>query len=197
MSQEERMYDPLDTTMTFVDRGDDLDPLCKINSQWKRKWNVLSRPCLHCYFCVVHVREWRGLCQPQSRDVLWPRCHSWQSEAMVSQPAGGGTAKTLWVWMHHIGDCNTADPALCCFKGRFIFRCPAVKEDGTELCNEPWSYREVRRMADLSVEEMQEFEEKIAHLAAAQYCEIQSVSGFKHWRHQFRRLGNDSVVFVI
>lgn len=27
----EKKYDPLDATLTFVNRTDDLDPLCKIN----------------------------------------------------------------------------------------------------------------------------------------------------------------------
>lgn len=29
--QEEKKYDPLDTTLTFVNRKDDLDPVCKTN----------------------------------------------------------------------------------------------------------------------------------------------------------------------
>lgn len=49
--------------------------------------------------------------------------------------------------------------------------------EGTKQCNKLWSYREVRRLADLSAEEMQYFEETMARLAAAEYCEIQPVSG--------------------
>lgn len=49
--------------------------------------------------------------------------------------------------------------------------------EGTKLCNKLWSYQEVRRLADLSVEEMQHFEETMARLSAAEYCEFQPVSG--------------------
>ncbi|XP_055359088.1 uncharacterized protein LOC114847053 isoform X2 [Betta splendens] len=57
-------------------------------------------------------------------------------------------------------------------KGIYQFKCPAITE-GVKQCNKPWSYQEVRRLADLSVDEMQEFEDRIAHLAAAQSWEIQ------------------------
>lgn len=43
-------------------------------------------------------------------------------------------------------------------------------------CDEVWSYEEVRRLAVLTVEEMQYFEENLARLAAAEYCEFKSVS---------------------
>ncbi|XP_041635473.1 uncharacterized protein LOC121504609 [Cheilinus undulatus] len=56
-------------------------------------------------------------------------------------------------------------------QGIYKFRCPALV-DGVELCNEQWSYQEVRRLADLSVEEMEYFEAEIARLAAAEYCDI-------------------------
>nr|XP_020480242.1 E3 ubiquitin-protein ligase RNF19A-like [Monopterus albus]XP_020480243.1 E3 ubiquitin-protein ligase RNF19A-like [Monopterus albus] len=56
-------------------------------------------------------------------------------------------------------------------QGKYEFRCPALV-DGTKQCNELWPYKEVRRLADLSVEEMEEFEESMARLAAADYCEI-------------------------
>ncbi|XP_028992176.1 E3 ubiquitin-protein ligase RNF19A-like isoform X4 [Betta splendens] len=118
MSQEEKTYDPLDTTMTFVDRDDDLDPL------FSEEDCVSLRAQMSCGHAVT----------PEN---LTQCCRS-QLE-----------------------------------QGNYTFRCQAIIE-GVEQCNKPWSYQEVRRMADLSVEEMQEFEEKIALLAAAQYCEIQS-----------------------
>lgn len=61
------------------------------------------------------------------------------------------------------------------FKGNHKFRCPAVVE-GTKLCNKLWSYQEVRRLADLSVDEMEYFEQKMASLSVSEYCEVQSVS---------------------
>ncbi|CAL9694655.1 unnamed protein product [Knipowitschia caucasica] len=56
-------------------------------------------------------------------------------------------------------------------EGHYKFKCPAFVEG--RLCNGPLSYREVRKAADLTVEEMQEFEENIARLAAADYSDIQ------------------------
>lgn len=58
-------------------------------------------------------------------------------------------------------------------QGNYKFKCPAVVE-GTRQCNKPWSYQEVRRLADLTPEEMQYFEENIARLAAAEDSEIQT-----------------------
>nr|XP_040035906.1 E3 ubiquitin-protein ligase RNF19B-like [Gasterosteus aculeatus aculeatus] len=58
-------------------------------------------------------------------------------------------------------------------EGIYKFKCPALVE-GNKLCNKLLSYQEVRRLADLSIEEMQHFEQTIARLAAAEYCEIQT-----------------------
>ena len=49
-------------------------------------------------------------------------------------------------------------------------------DDTVEQCNEVWSYQEVRRLAVLTTEEMAYFEEKMARLAAEEYCEIKEVS---------------------
>ncbi|XP_060922394.1 uncharacterized protein LOC132996089 [Limanda limanda] len=57
-------------------------------------------------------------------------------------------------------------------QGIYKFKCPAVGE-GTKPCNKLWSYEEVRRLADLSVSEMSYFEENMARLAAADFCDIQ------------------------
>ncbi|XP_067898183.1 probable E3 ubiquitin-protein ligase RNF144A-B [Heterodontus francisci] len=57
-------------------------------------------------------------------------------------------------------------------QGHFTFHCPAEKEDTVEKCNKQWSYVEVRRHALLTDEEQQYFEEKVATLAAAKYCEF-------------------------
>lgn len=54
--------------------------------------------------------------------------------------------------------------------------CPALKDDTISKCNVVWSYSEVRRLAVLTTEEMQDFEEKMARLAAARYCEFKAVS---------------------
>nr|XP_015802295.2 E3 ubiquitin-protein ligase RNF19A [Nothobranchius furzeri]XP_054603683.1 E3 ubiquitin-protein ligase RNF19A [Nothobranchius furzeri] len=59
--------------------------------------------------------------------------------------------------------------------GKHEFRCPAVVDVLTnKLCNQLWSYQEVRRLAALDVEEMQYFEEKMARLAVDSYCDVQS-----------------------
>lgn len=61
-------------------------------------------------------------------------------------------------------------------QGQYKFKCPALNEDTYEKCGEVWSYPEVRRLAALTVEEMAYFEEKIAQLAARDYCELKIVS---------------------
>lgn len=137
--QVEKKYDPLDTTLKFVNRRDDLDPVCKIHflSHWAcrqdsscgfhfitdmhyYRWSnfievyFIVNQCYpkHSYSfsvsdnCIngnsphtvanilivvyLSLRWWRRL--SQSRDVLQPRCHSWFSHAMVSQPAGWGVS---------------------------------------------------------------------------------------------------------
>ncbi|XP_008281583.1 uncharacterized protein LOC103358402 [Stegastes partitus] len=115
LPEVEKGYDPQDTTLKFVTRGDDLDPL---------SLNDSLRAEMSCGHAVT----------PESL-TLWCR----------SQLDGGE---------------NT-------------FRCPALVE-GTRQCNKVWSYQEVRRLADLSVEEMQHFEGSMASMAAARYCEFQT-----------------------
>lgn len=66
--------------------------------------------------------------------------------------------------------------ALYTVQGQFRFQCPALKNGTVTKCNAVWSYSEVRRLAVLSPEEMQHFEEKMAPLAAARYCEFKAVS---------------------
>lgn len=51
-----------------------------------------------------------------------------------------------------------------------------MKDDTISKCDAEWSYSEVRRLAVLTREEMEEFEEKMARLAAARYCEFKVVS---------------------
>ncbi|KAI4808358.1 hypothetical protein KUCAC02_000422 [Chaenocephalus aceratus] len=81
----------------------------------------------------------------QSRDVLRPRRHPRLPHTM-------GVAAS---WMMVITNSD----------------CPAVGE-GPHSATNCGSYQEVRRLADLSVEEMQYFEEAMSLLAAAEYCEI-------------------------
>ncbi|XP_055359080.1 uncharacterized protein DDB_G0292642-like isoform X3 [Betta splendens] len=147
MSQEEKTYDPLDTTMTFVDRDDDLDPL------FSEEDCVSLRAQMSCGHAVT----------PEN---LTQCCRS-QLEQVPDRRT------LLWVQMRHLVARKKHSTTQLQTTGNYTFRCQAIIE-GVEQCNKPWSYQEVRRMADLSVEEMQEFEEKIALLAAAQYCEIQS-----------------------
>uniref|UniRef100_A0A671UYB7 Uncharacterized protein n=1 Tax=Sparus aurata TaxID=8175 RepID=A0A671UYB7_SPAAU len=115
-----KKYDPLDTTLKFVNRKDDLDPL------FSEEDDDSLRAEMSCGHAVTP-------------DSLTQWCRSQLDE------------------------------------GHYKFRCPAVLE-GTKLCNKLWSYQEVRRLADLSVEEMQHFEETMARLAAAEYCEFQLVN---------------------
>ncbi|XP_055501310.1 uncharacterized protein LOC129703169 [Leucoraja erinacea] len=56
--------------------------------------------------------------------------------------------------------------------GHFTFHCPGKKDGTEEKCNKEWPYVEVRRHALLDNDEQKYFEEKVALLAAAKYCEI-------------------------
>ncbi|XP_047447929.1 uncharacterized protein LOC125012182 [Mugil cephalus] len=116
--EEEKSYDPLDATLTLVNRSNDLDPLSSDDEDSSLKAEM------SCGHAVT----------PES---LTQYCRSQLDQ------------------------------------GNYQFRCPALLEDDS-LCNEEWSYREVRRLADLNVEEMQYFEETIARLAASKYSEVQS-----------------------
>ncbi|KAM9424197.1 E3 ubiquitin-protein ligase RNF19B-like isoform 1-T2 [Pholidichthys leucotaenia] len=58
-------------------------------------------------------------------------------------------------------------------EGHYKFRCPALVGDSNKLCNKEWPYSEVRRLADLTVEEMEHFEETMARLAVAEYADVQ------------------------
>lgn len=62
------------------------------------------------------------------------------------------------------------------FQGQYKFKCPALKNGTLHKCDAAWSYQEVRRLAVLTTEEMEYFEENIALLAATEYCEFKTVS---------------------
>lgn len=64
-------------------------------------------------------------------------------------------------------------------QGQYTFSCPALKDGSTESCGKLWPYQEVRRLAVLTDEEQQTFEEKVASLAAAKYCEFKTCPGCK------------------
>ncbi|XP_062901001.1 uncharacterized protein LOC134344827 [Mobula hypostoma] len=61
-------------------------------------------------------------------------------------------------------------------RGQYKFYCPALKDDG-QACGQEWPYHEVRKLAVLTREEQLHFEETVAVLAAAEYCEYKSCSG--------------------
>ncbi|KAK3546640.1 hypothetical protein QTP70_031432, partial [Hemibagrus guttatus] len=66
-------------------------------------------------------------------------------------------------------------------RGQYLFLCPALKDGTTERCGAEWKYMEVRRIAVLSQEEQSHFEETMAHLAAAKYCEYNQCPGCKSY----------------
>ncbi|XP_017327077.1 E3 ubiquitin-protein ligase RNF19B [Ictalurus punctatus] len=53
----------------------------------------------------------------------------------------------------------------------YTFVCPAITDDNNKKCGAEWKYMEVRRIALLTEEEQSHFEETMAELAAAKYCE--------------------------
>ncbi|KAG7462165.1 hypothetical protein MATL_G00199540 [Megalops atlanticus] len=62
-------------------------------------------------------------------------------------------------------------------QGQHRFYCPALKEGTTQKCEAEWTYQEVRKLALLNTQEQQYFEETLAALAAAEYCEFKSCPG--------------------
>ncbi|KAA0723042.1 hypothetical protein E1301_Tti005160 [Triplophysa tibetana] len=62
-------------------------------------------------------------------------------------------------------------------QGQYKFMCPALKDGTTQKCNAEWPYVEVRRLAVLTQEEQRHFEEAMAVLAAAVYCEHKTCPG--------------------
>lgn len=61
----------------------------------------------------------------------------------------------------------------------YTFVCPAITDDNNKKCGAEWKYMEVRRIALLTEEEQSHFEETMAELAAAKYCEYNQVSTCK------------------
>ncbi|KAJ3585583.1 hypothetical protein NHX12_014302 [Muraenolepis orangiensis] len=61
-------------------------------------------------------------------------------------------------------------------QGQCKFTCPALKPDG-KVCGVELSYREVRRVAALTVDEMKLFEERLAHLTICATCKIKKCPG--------------------
>lgn len=51
-----------------------------------------------------------------------------------------------------------------------------MEEDTLDKCGAEWSYTEIRKLAVLTAEEQAHFEETMAMLAAAEYCEYKTVS---------------------
>ncbi|KAM3875649.1 uncharacterized protein ACN63O_018513 [Diretmus argenteus] len=121
-TQEEKRYDPGDTTLKFVNRPDDLDPL--------QDGDVCLRAEMSCGHAV--------------------------------------TPESLTGWCRSLLD-----------QGQYKFKCPALKDGTLDKCNEVWPYTEVRRLAVLTTEEMQHFEESLARLAAAEFCEFKVCPGCK------------------
>uniref|UniRef100_A0A3P9H8B0 RING-type domain-containing protein n=1 Tax=Oryzias latipes TaxID=8090 RepID=A0A3P9H8B0_ORYLA len=121
VDEEDKMYDPRDTTLTFVDSPDDLDPL-----------------------------------------------PSEEEDSLRAQMSCGHavTPESLTGWCRSLLD-----------QGNYVFKCPALK-DG-ERCNAIWPYREVRRLAALTAEEIEYFEENIARLAAMEFCDFKACPGCK------------------
>ncbi|KAL0970201.1 hypothetical protein UPYG_G00238660 [Umbra pygmaea] len=76
------------------------------------------------------------------------------------------TAESLTGWCKHLLS-----------EGQYKFTCPA--HNGNKKCGVEWSYREVRRLAALTDQEMQQFEETISSLASLDLCDVKSCPGCK------------------
>nr|XP_046237254.1 probable E3 ubiquitin-protein ligase ARI5 isoform X1 [Scatophagus argus] len=122
--EDEKRYDPRDTTLKFVNRPDDLDPLPPDEGD----------KCLRAEMSCGHAV----------------------------------TPQSLTGWCRSLLD-----------QGQYKFKCPALKKDTLQRCDAVWSYQEVRRLAVLTPEEMQYFEENMARIATVEYCEVQTCPGCK------------------
>ncbi|XP_020567347.1 E3 ubiquitin-protein ligase RNF19A isoform X1 [Oryzias latipes] len=123
-TNQEKCYDPKDTTLKFVKRPDDLDPLPTDDED----------KCLRAEMSCGHAV----------------------------------TPESLTGWCRSLLD-----------QGQYKFKCPALKEGTLVRCDAVWSYKEVRRLAVLTAEEMQHFEETMAHIAAAEFCDFKACPGCK------------------
>ncbi|XP_011605037.1 probable E3 ubiquitin-protein ligase ARI7 [Takifugu rubripes] len=138
--QDEKRYDPKDTTLKFVNKPDSLDP-------FPDDGDAPQRAEMSCGHAV--------------------------------------TPESLTAWCRSLLD-----------QGQYKFRCPALKEGTVQKCDAVWSYQEVRRLAVLTVEEMQHFEETSARLAAREYCEYKSCPGCKTYVER-KDLDNLNVLCLI
>ncbi|AWO97492.1 Hypothetical protein SMAX5B_003793 [Scophthalmus maximus] len=120
--EQGKRFDPNDTTLKFVNRPDDLDPM-----------------------------------PPDEGD-----------EGLRAEMSCGHavTPESLTGWCRSLLD-----------QGQYKFKCPALTDSTVQKCDALWSYQEVRRLAVLTAEEMQYFEEKIALLAAIEHCEFKTCPG--------------------
>ncbi|XP_058251931.1 probable E3 ubiquitin-protein ligase RNF144A-A isoform X2 [Hemibagrus wyckioides] len=62
-------------------------------------------------------------------------------------------------------------------QAQYKFLCPALKNGTINKCGTEWKYVEIRRIALLTQEEQNYFEETMAELAAAKYCEYNPCPG--------------------
>ncbi|KAJ3585125.1 hypothetical protein NHX12_013847 [Muraenolepis orangiensis] len=115
---DEKKYDPLDATMKYVNKLDDIDPL------------------------------------QEDEDLV------------VEMSCGHSTTPgSLTGW------CSSLLK-----QSQFKITCPALKPDG-KVCGVELSYQEVRRVAALTVDEMQQFEERLAHLTVHAMFQIKACPG--------------------
>uniref|UniRef100_A0A087X3I4 RING-type domain-containing protein n=1 Tax=Poecilia formosa TaxID=48698 RepID=A0A087X3I4_POEFO len=120
-SYEDKKCERRDTTLKFVNRPDDLDPMPDEGDQGLR----VEMSCGHAV-----------------------------------------TPQSLTGWFRSLLD-----------QGQYKFKCPALKDGTLHKCDALWSYQEVRRLVVLTVAEMQDFEEKMARLAATEYCDFKTCPG--------------------
>ncbi|KAJ3585584.1 hypothetical protein NHX12_014303 [Muraenolepis orangiensis] len=115
---DEKKNDPLDATMKYVKKPDDIDPL------------------------------------QEDEDLV------------VEMSCGHSTTPgSLTGWCRSLLE-----------EGQCKFTCPAHKPDG-KVCGVELSYREVRRVAALTVDEMQQFEERLAQMTINATCKIKACPG--------------------
>nr|XP_043878040.1 probable E3 ubiquitin-protein ligase RNF217 isoform X4 [Solea senegalensis] len=165
---------PKDKTLMFVGRKGDLDLFSRCVEELKMKNNPTDKtptfvdrkdgPNL-----TQRVKEPRKIHNPKDKTLTFVD----RQDDLDPVSSDDGCLKGLMSCGHAVtpetltGWCRSRLD-----EGDYKFTCPALV-NGTKKCNKLWSYQEVRRLADLSPEEMQDFEMTMAHLAVTSYCETQ------------------------
>ncbi|KAG9330665.1 hypothetical protein JZ751_022525 [Albula glossodonta] len=148
--EQDKRYDPADSTLKFVTRQDDISKFTHCAAEMN-------------YSSIKLFSPQRQLGSQGARRTLDDDPDTLRAEMSCGHAV---TPQSLTAWCRSLLD-----------QGQYVFRCPALKDGTVQKCEAQWSYQEVRKLAVLTAAEQQHFEETMAALAAAEYCEFKSCPG--------------------